>query len=98
MSYIPRWLPCGVEVNKNWRRGMPLECCRTVCPDKPNAAIDRCYKLHFNRLKRMLMKAGIRPKEEEAWFEIKDAYFRLKKEKEANAGGEGRQSASMVSQ
>lgn len=41
---IPTSLPCGTSINQNWRRGKPVECCRTVCPDKTDKTIDECHK------------------------------------------------------
>lgn len=45
-EYVPRRLPCGVEANRNYRPGKPMECCRTVCPDKSDKAIEQCYEWH----------------------------------------------------
>lgn len=89
MSYIPRWLPCGVEVNKNYRPGAVVECCRTICPDKPNNAVDICYAHHTALLKREVLDAGIPLplRGDAAWFEIKNIYLERKhKRKEERHG------------
>jgi hypothetical protein len=76
MDYIPHWLPCGIEVNRFWRPGKHLECCRTICPEKSELAIDICYEGHKYEL---IKKLGIKNYEE--WLEIKDLFF-SKKSKE----------------
>jgi hypothetical protein len=42
-AYIPTKLPCGKLINQNYKPGMKMESCRTVCPDKSNIDIDHCY-------------------------------------------------------
>lgn len=41
--YVPRYLPCGVEVNKAWRPGAVVECCSTVCR-KSDVELELCYQ------------------------------------------------------
>lgn len=47
--YIPRYLPCGVEINKAWKPGAVVECCSTVCR-KGNLELELCYQSYKDML------------------------------------------------
>lgn len=55
---IPKFLPCGAQVNQAWRPGLPVECCRTKCPDKN---IEECHTRH----KRMNRRPEFEPPKED---------------------------------
>jgi hypothetical protein len=43
IDYVPKILPCGEEINQDEDNG---ECCRTVCPNKTNRQIDKCFSMY----------------------------------------------------
>lgn len=47
VDYVPEELPCGLKINRYWRPGKPLECCRVSCPypeiRASNDNIETCY-------------------------------------------------------
>lgn len=51
INYIPSRLPCGIKINKFWREGMPLQCCRIVCSSKVDADIEICYRDNKKKVK-----------------------------------------------
>jgi hypothetical protein len=45
----PKSLPCGAKINRGNRHD---ECCRTVCPDKPDAEIEICHRTNKRKNRR----------------------------------------------
>lgn len=45
-KFIPEVLPCGKQVNENYRPGQQVQCCRTECPQYDWKQIEMCAKSH----------------------------------------------------